>query len=465
MKTARHPNLAELGTPKLVWAASCCWRWNMLLAFVGFVVGTVLSLVALVGGDLAEMYAGYLGSPELFAEFAEASIDTAKAEGRKSRLSDSRVSESLETCLVHDGRLGASWGLPNTLRFCTVIDFSRGSMEEAQDLDPELFADLVYDADVQRGLAGENFLYEDSTGLLPAEIRLTSADRGKQGPGTRIHGLWGYLGVLNEMTGDEPPWSFSSLAEPYSRCESRTSGAGCRLIGRDLPTDLQTHQAYGSASVTEAFRVARLKEKFWGEPFTAPSPPISTLRGTTAGGEDLVELLRQLLPQNATEIDGTGESFHEWVRRVVTRVHEEHGLLALQFNAGYKGVTEGVSQAMAGPLERGRVVMRTLDCSSFKPKAWKAVRLLTTGVVPACLMAGLCLCLAAMALAALGKMAHGLWRKALFRFDAAVSAYKAGLDWRQAASEYARGRAEKVAIGGAEGAEKQSRPPGAVSTF
>lgn len=498
-KVKRHPNLGELGTPILVRASGCCWGYTMILAIFGFACGTVLSLVALVGGDLEEIYAGYLSSGQAFAEFAEADIVKAKVAGRKSRLSDQRVSKSLETCLVHDGRLGASWELPVVLEFCRVVDFSKLSPDEAVDLDTEYFADLVNDAETSRGLSGENFLHEDITGLLPEKLKLTSVERKRQKKGAKIRGLWGYIEVLNTLTGDDPPWTFTSLAEPWTPCTpggSTASTGKCRLISMDLPTDLQIHQAYSSSSIVEAFRLARLKEKFWNEAFVDRSPfeaaAIANLeneRESTGGGEDgagslrgavatgsegaatsaeLATAVKRLLPRNHTTPDGSlDEKFTEWVRRVVSVVREEHALLALEFNAAYRSVTEGLNQALSGPLERGRVVMRTLDCSPFKQSAWDAMAVFTEDVAPSFFMAGLSLCLSALALAGMGKTSHGLWRKSLFRFDAAVAAYRQGLDWRQAASEYARGKkgGELGKKADAGRGDRGGGPPGAMATF
>jgi len=83
--------------------------------------------------------------------------------------------------------------------------------------------------------------------------------------------MGGYAEEINQFTQADPPWTFQAMATPAVACaQSASQGYGCRTITTYAPSDIEAHRDHGGHAGAEVFRIARMKERVWFEPFGLP---------------------------------------------------------------------------------------------------------------------------------------------------------------------------------------------------
>ncbi|CEM00665.1 unnamed protein product [Vitrella brassicaformis CCMP3155] len=177
------------------------------------------------------------------------------------------VSHILQTCILGDGNINHALGIAAALEFSSEIDLSRLSRPPTQQ-NPSALETLATDA---AALDGKTFTYTDAKGFLPDVMRTSSAYAGQEDEARELlPGLWTYTYHLNLLINRErPPWTFTSLDPPWHECADPASS--CRYITATYPSEDLVLSSYGSLSIAEAFRVARLKEQLLTFPFPVAS--------------------------------------------------------------------------------------------------------------------------------------------------------------------------------------------------
>jgi hypothetical protein len=255
---------------------------------------------------------------------------------------------------------------------------------EGHAVSADALASLAAEADLSHSLSGANFIHQDTSELLPRELRISSASNATVVPNnTLIPGMWGYLEVLNRMTGDTPPWSFTSLDGRWQGCPTELTP--CRFITVDEPTQPQILQSYGSATFAEMFRIAQMKEHVLNSPM----------------------------------VEGSSTTLQTWAAESIAELHAGHVRLveSLGFGVLRQTTVESIHGLWGGAVKRvENAQLAAGDCSWFAKDLQQSTAEGTTGA-ELLVLAGIASCCAALALSLLACTAHSLWRRARHRSD------------------------------------------------
>uniref|UniRef100_A0A0G4GZU7 Uncharacterized protein n=1 Tax=Chromera velia CCMP2878 TaxID=1169474 RepID=A0A0G4GZU7_9ALVE len=367
---------------KFLWCGALC-----PLSALALILSGIAFLIALWTDDLCFLFTERLMHPSGFDDFIgpgkSFDVSTDAAAGAKA-------------CLAGDG----DWG--TAAKYTESVGFQRSINLGALDTlptsqDETRLSDLLSEA---QSLDGKTFEYRATDDLLPAAVRASDCYEAEEDESANTclsstcddpPGLWTYNYELNQLTGDSPDWAFTSLTTVWQGCSGDISN--CRAITQSSPDDTSVSSTYNSLSISEMFRIARLKESILQDAFPYASDGTSTA-------------LTWLLDRT-TEEDTAYRSFASTINANSAKVSSDLR----------STMDEGVEKAALVDLNANctfvRSILREESLYALCDSTWMA----GTGFTSAAASLGVCLLWCSVACTVLACLVFEFWMRATLRSD------------------------------------------------